>query len=349
MSIDWQAFAAIVRAAQRILLTAHVRPDGDCIGSEMAMKRTLEGLGKDVRIINPQQTPPTLAFLDPTNCICGLSDLTETESAWTDSIDLLFVLDTRSWTQLGPMSKIVKATRARKIVLDHHFKGDDIGAENFVDHTAEATGALIVEAVRALGVPLSLEIAEPAFVALATDTGWFRFSSVSSQTFRTAAELIEAGVEPAKLYRELYEQESLGRIRLIGRILAKTETTLDGLVMCSWVTLDDLRQAGALPSDTEDVVNMLLQVNGSKIALLFSELKANCFKVSFRSRCEVDCSRLATLFGGGGHKQAAGATLEMPLEVAKKSVLDAVHAAYRETNSPHETGGESGAPEREGK
>ena len=327
MSIDWQTFAAIVHKAQRILLTAHVRPDGDCIGSEVAMQQILKSLGKDVRIINSQRTPPTLVFLDPTSRIRCLTDLTEEESAWICGIDLLFVLDTRSWTQLGKMSEIVKTTPAWKIVLDHHFKGDDIGAENFVDDTAEATGALVVEAARALDIPLSKEIAEPAFVALATDTGWFRFSSVTSQTFRTVAELVDAGAEPAKLYRELYEQESLGRIRLIGRILAKTEATLDGRVMCTWVTLDDLKQAGALPSDTEDIVNMLLQVNGSKVAVLFSELKTNCFKVSFRSRCAVDCSCLAALFGGGGHKQAAGATLNLPFDAAKRSVLDAVHAA----------------------
>ncbi len=329
MSIDWQAFAATVHAARRILLTAHVRPDGDCIGSEIAMKRVLESLGKDVRIINPHRTPPTLAFLDPSNDIRWLGDRTEEDFVWIDGIDLLFVLDTRSWAQLGEMGEILETTRAKKIVLDHHLKGDDIGALNFVDNTAEATGALVVQAVHALGVPLSKEIADPAFAALSTDTGWFRFSSVTPKTFQTAAELVEAGTEPAVLYRELYEQESLGRIRLVGRTLSKTEASLNGLVMCTWVMRDDLKQAGALPSDTEDVVNMLLQVNGSKVALLFSELKDDCFKVSFRSRCEVDCSQLAALFGGGGHKQAAGATLNMPFDVAKRAVLDAVHAACR--------------------
>ena len=334
MSIDWQVFAATVHTAQRILLTAHVRSDGDCIGSEIAMHRALQSLGKDVRIINPQQTPPPLAFLDPANEIRCHEDLTEADAAWIDSIDLLFILDTRSWTQLGEMADLVKTTSAKKIVLDHHLKGDDIGAEDFVDSTAEATGALVVQAVRALGVPFTKEIAEATFVALATDTGWFRFSSVTAQTFRTAAELVEAGTDPTALYRELYEQESLGRIRLIGRILAKTESSLDGLVMCTWVTRDDLKQAGALPSDKEDVINMLLQVDGSEVALLFSELADDCFKVSFRSRHVVDCSRLAALFGGGGHKRAAGATLNMSFDIAKKSVLaavhDAVHAAWSE-------------------
>ena len=329
MSIDWQTFTATIHAAQRILLTAHVRPDGDCIGSEIAMEHALKSLGKDVRIINPHRTPPVLAFLDPTNTVRCLDDRTEVDFDWINGIDLLFVLDTRSWAQLGEMSEVVKMTRARKIVLDHHLRGDDIGAENFVDPTAEATGALVVQAVRALGVPLSKEIADAAFVALATDTGWFRFASVTPQTFRTAAELVEAKAEPASLYRELCEQESLGRVRLIGRILAKAESSMDGLVMCAWVTLDDLKQAGARSSDTEDIVNMLLQVKGSKVAVLLSELETDCFKVSFRSRCEVDCSCLAALFGGGGHKQAAGATLNLPLTAAKQAVLDAVHAACR--------------------
>jgi phosphoesterase RecJ-like protein len=241
--------------------------------------------------------------------------------------DLFFLLDTSSWAQLGDMATPFREHSAKKIVLDHHVKGDDIGAETFIDSTAEATGALVVQAADALGVPITAEIAQAAFAALSTDTGWFRFSNVTPETFHMAARLIEAGAQPDAMYRELYEQESLGRIRLIGRTLSKAEAYLDGQFMLTWILLEDFDAAGARSSDSEDIVNMLLQVQGSKMAVLISELKDKSFKVSFRSRCSVDCSILAAKFGGGGHKKAAGATLMPPFDQVKQILVKAVTEA----------------------
>jgi len=326
-TIDWQRFAEVIRSASKIILTVHQRPDGDCIGSALAMRQLLLYLGKDVRIIAPHKTPSTLAFLDPHHCITSLQDMTEEDSHWIQTVDLFFVLDTSSWAQLGEMASHFQASSAKKIVLDHHIKGNDIGAEKFIDSDAEATGALVVQAADALGVPISAEIALPIFAAIATDTGWFRFSSVTSKTFRTVARLIDAGVQIDAIYRELYEQESLGRIRLIGRTLAKTESYLDSQFLATWILLEDFEAAGAQSSDSEDIVNMLLQVRGGKMAILISELEDKTFKVSFRSRCSVDCSILAAQFNGGGHKKAAGALLSLPFNQTKQVLIEAVTQA----------------------
>ncbi|MDR1962609.1 MAG: bifunctional oligoribonuclease/PAP phosphatase NrnA [Planctomycetaceae bacterium] len=319
--IDWSRFAAVIRSSSRILLTAHQRPDGDCLGSELAMRLILSALGKEVRIVNPHPTPPNLAFLDKTGLIKPLEQLTAEDQLWIDHVDLIVVLDTSSWAQLGTMSQVFKESKARKLVLDHHKKGDEIGTERFIDPEAEATGILVVRAAEALNVPLNQDIAEAAFVAIATDTGWFRFSSVNAATYRIAARLIEAGVVPAQIYRKLYEQESLGRIRLIGRTLAQIEPHFNGQLMLVRIMLDDFDAAGALSSDAEDIVNMALQVKDSQMAVLISELKDGSFKISFRSRSAIDCSRLAAQFGGGGHKQAAGATSHLSFEETKQSVL----------------------------
>jgi phosphoesterase RecJ-like protein len=329
--INWFRFTEIVHSSSRILLTAHHRPDGDCLGSELAMRLILQELGKEVRIINPHRTPPTLAFIDPSGLLKALEDLTEEDKNWINEIDLIVVLDTSSWAQLGEMGPVFKASHARKLVLDHHEKGDDIGAERFIDPQAEATGILVVSAADALEVSLNREIAKAAFVAIATDTGWFRFSSVNAETYRTAARLIDAGAVPANLYQELYEQESLGRIRLVGRTLAQTEPHFDGQLMLTRIMLHDFVTADALSSDSEDIVNMVLQVKGTKMAVLISELKDGSFKISFRSRCAVDCSRLAAQFSGGGHKAAAGASSNLPFEETKHAVLQAVETALRET------------------
>ena len=325
--IDWHRFAEIVRSASNIVLTIHQRPDGDCIGSALAMRHVLLALGKEVRIIAPHRVPPTLTFLDPHGIITALEDMTEEESQYLQTADLFFVLDTSSWAQLGDMAIPFRESSAKKIVLDHHVKGNDIGAEMFIDSNAEATGTLVVQAADALGVPVYPEIAQPAFVALATDTGWFRFSNVTPATFRLAGRLEEAGAQIDAMYRELYEQESLGRIRLIGRTLSKTESYLDGQFLLTTILLDDFDAAGARSSDSEDIINMLLQVRGSKMAALISELKDRNFKISFRSRCAVDCSILAAQFGGGGHKKAAGATLAPPFEQVKQTIIDTVTTA----------------------
>ncbi len=288
------------------------------------MKRILEKLGKTVAVLNPHPVPPTLAFLDPNNELRGLKDATPEERARIHESDVVMVLDTSAWAQLADMGPLFQASPAKKIVLDHHHKGDDIGAEMFVDDEAEATGTLVVQAAEALGVTLDKTIADAALVAIVTDTGWLRFSSVTSETYRVIAKLVDAGAVPAELYRELYEQESLGRIRLIGRTLRQTEAHFAGRVMFTRIMQDDLRQAGALPSDTEDIVNMTLQVRGSMVAVLVSELTDGTFKISFRSRCDVDCSRLAARFGGGGHKKAAGASSVLPFDETKAALLAAI-------------------------
>ena len=328
--INWQRFAEVVHSVTKIVLTIHHRPDGDCIGSALAMRQILLLLGKEVRIIAPHRTPPTLAFLDPHHFVTALEEMTEEDRHFLQTTDLLFVLDTSSWQQLGEMAAHFQASTAKKIVLDHHIKGDDIGAEKFIDFRAEATGVVVVQAADALGVPLTLDIAEPAFVAIATDTGWFRFSNVTSDTFRMAGRLIDVGVQHAAIYGEIYEQESLGRIRLVGRTLSKVETHLNGQFLLTWIRLEDFAEAGALASDSEDIVNMLLRVKDSKMAVLISELKDGTFKVSFRSQCEVDCSVLAAQFGGGGHKKAAGASLPFPFEQTKQALIDAVVKALND-------------------
>ena len=331
--IDWQRFAEVIRSASNIVLTIHHRPDGDCIGSALAMREVLLQLGKEVRIIAPHRTPPTLAFLDPHRYVTALEEMTAEETHYFQHADLLFVLDTSSWQQLGTMAPHFRESAAKKIVLDHHIKGDDIGAELFLNFNAEATGALVVQAAEVLGVPLTRAIAEPAFVALATDTGWFRFSNVTSETLRTAGTLIDAGVQPDILYREIHEQESLGRIRLVGRTLSKTETYMEGQLLVTWILLEDFAAAEALASDSEDIVNMLLQVRNSSMAVLISELQDHTFKASFRSRCAVDCSVLAAQFGGGGHKKAAGASLAFPFEQTKQMLIDAVTKALHSSRS----------------
>ncbi len=324
---NWSRFVELVRSHERFLITSHVRPDGDALGSELTMAAILEQLGKQVRVVNASPTPPRLKFLDPKRQIKQLG--ADVSLQQLGPYDVLMVLDTCAWSQLGAMGDVIRTTEAVKVVLDHHVDADDLGAEMFADRRAEATGRLVIEAGDQLEVTLTPHIARPAFAALATDTGWFRFSSTTGETFRLAARLIDAGAQPDQLYRQLYEGDSLARLRLIGRTVARTRTELHGRLIHTHIERADFEAVGAHPSDSEDVINMALAVAGAEVALLLVEQPTGRVKVSFRSRSELDCSQVARQFGGGGHKKAAGAFLNEPLPRAREKVLDAVRAAMR--------------------
>ncbi len=327
MSINWPRFVELVRGRQRFVLTSHIRPDCDALGSELGMAGVLESLGKDVLIVNAQKTPPNLQFIDPQRKIKTLGN--DVQLADLEDREILMVLDTSAWAQLGDMALVLRSTKAHKMVLDHHVSEDDLGAEPFKNTQAEATGRLVQEAAGQLGVKLTPEIATPLFAAIATDTGWYRFGSTTGDTYRFAGQLVDAGARPTEIYRALYEQDTLARLQLVGRTLARAQSELGGRLIHTAVFRGDFDATGALPSDTEDVINLTLTVAGTQVAVILVEQPDGKFKISFRSRSTVDCSKLAEVFGGGGHKAAAGAMAPGPYEAAQKKVLDVVRAAMQ--------------------
>lgn len=323
--VDWSAFAAAIAPLQRFLLVSHIRPDCDALGSELGMACLLTALGKHVRIVNGQSTPSNIAFLDPNGQIQAIGVDVAAE-ALVD-VEAVLILDTSAWVQLGPMADVIRSLPAQRFVIDHHIGEDDLGATLFKDTTAEATGRLVLDAARALGVRVTPEMAEPLFAAIATDTGWYRFGSARASTYRAAAELIEAGAQPARIYRELYEQDTLARMLLRGTILTHIGSELDGRLAHTYVLREDFQRTGAIPPDTEDAINLLLQIAGTEVAVILVEQPQGGFKISFRSRSALDCSALARQFRGGGHKAAAGGYIDGPFAEAQARVLDAVRAA----------------------
>lgn len=325
MTIDWDRFRRIINEHDRFLLTSHIRPDCDALGSELAMGRILEHLGKSVTIINGHATPPNLAFIDPDHRIKTLG--TDVDLDGVPEHDVLIVLDTSAWAQLGPMGDVLRRSAGRKLVIDHHVSEDDLGTEPFKDTAAEATGRLVLDAADALGVPLTEEIAVALFAAIATDTGWFRFPSTQPATFRAGARLIEAGARPERIYSDLYEQDTIGRVRLRGIILSRVQEEFDGRLVHTYVLKEDFERSQALPSDTEDVINMTLAIAGTQFAVILVEQLSGGFKISFRSRCHLDCSEIAEQFGGGGHRAAAGAFVTGTFEEVQEKVLAPVRNA----------------------
>jgi phosphoesterase RecJ-like protein len=329
MPLDWTPFVELVRCHQRFVLTTHVRPDGDGLGSMLALADVLEAppWSRNVRMTVASVLPPRYDFLDPTRRVRRFEP---PGNAYRDA-EAVIVLDTGTWNQLGDFGNFLRSLPVEKIVIDHHLTQDDLGAVQLVDATAEATGRLVFEAITALGGPMPASAAHALFVALAMDTGWFRHSNTTPATFALAGELVRAGARATEAYDCLFEQNTLARLKLTGLVLSRLQVTHGGRVAHTEIRRDDYAATGALPQDSEDLVNYTRSVAGVEVGLLFMEQPRGGVKVSFRSRQRIDVARLAERFGGGGHRLASGAILETNLEEARLRVLAALGAALDAT------------------
>ena len=241
------------------------------------------------------------------------------------------MLDTGTWNQLGSFGSYLCQLSVPRVVIDHHLTQDDLGGLRLADISAEATGRLIDEALKALGVPLSPSMASKLFVAVAMDTGWFRHSNTTPATMTLASVLMAAGAQPEHLYEELFERNSLSRLRLLGLVLDRLQLTFNNRVAFTEIRRGDYQTTGATPQDSEDLVNYTRSLQGVEVGLFFMEQPRGGVKVSFRSRSSVDVAALAEKFGGGGHRQASGAVLQTSLEEARDRVLQALAALLNHT------------------
>jgi phosphoesterase RecJ-like protein len=323
MPLDWTPFVELVHQHQRFLLTTHIRPDADGLGSLLALGEALQLRGKQVRRIISSAWPPRYDFLDPEKTI---ERFTLPGDTWL-GCDAVIVLDTGTWNQLGDFAVFLTQLPAAKMVIDHHLSQDDLGATRLVDVSAEATGRLVYEAVQALGGPLTPTMAHNLFAAVATDTGWFRHSNATAATFGLAEKLVAAGARPTPLYDQLYEQATLQRMRLMGVVLSRLQLVDNDKVAFTYVQREDYQATGANPPDTEDLVNFTRSVAGVEVGLFFMEQPRGGVKVSFRSRSKVDVAKVAEGFGGGGHRLASGAVVDGPLPEVRARVLAAIHLA----------------------
>jgi phosphoesterase RecJ-like protein len=323
MTIDWTPLADLLETHDRFLVTTHVRPDGDALGSEVGMAGLLRQKGKDVRVVNSSPTPPRYDFLDPDGRLFEHFGHRGRPSELLDR-EVAIILDLSSWGQLGEMAGFIREFPGPKVVIDHHVSEDDLGATVFKDTTAEATGTLVMHAVSALGGTFTTDVATGLLTAIAMDTGWFRHSNTKSTTLRSVADLIESGARADQIYRNLFERNTLGRLKLIGETLSGLRTDFDGRIAYATISLEDLERTGAIPPDSEDLVDYTVSIRGVDVGMLFIEQARGGVKVSFRARNGLDCARLAGQFGGGGHREAAGATIAGPVAASVERVIAAV-------------------------
>lgn len=308
--IDFKKLAELVSAKNNksFLLTSHVNPDADAIGSEIAFYFLLKKLGKEIRIVNHSITPYNLEFLD-TDSVIETYDAVKHKDLF-EEVDVLIALDFNRSDRMVRMTGAFKDSKKLKICIDHHQDPEDFADHYFIDTDYCATGEIIYDFIKSTGIiPLDYEIAAPVYAAIMTDTGSFRFERTSPKIHNIAAELLSIGVNPGDIYDKIYDQSKFSKIRLLGKALDSMKLHGPGnKIAYMLLTQEDFKSTGAVESDTDGFVNFTLSVENVVMGLLFLELKEG-FKVSFRSKGQIAANKLAAEYGGGGHMNAAGARI----------------------------------------
>jgi phosphoesterase RecJ-like protein len=316
-----RAVADALLAARRIAMTTHVNADGDGIGSEVALVHLLRAAGKDAWIANPTPIPPRFAFLiEPIRA----HDRTARAVAALREADLFLVLDISDLGRLGQLAATIRARGLVTACVDHHLSPGTLPAgPRLVDPEASATAELVCDLAAVAGWPLSADAAGALYVGLLTDTGGFRYANTSPRVLRVAASLLERGLDPERIYAQVYATAPAGRIRVMAEVLETLVVEAD--VGLSWVTVPPgaLERHRASADDLDGLVELARSVQGTRLALLFRSLDGGKIKVSFRSVGDVDVSAFAAQFGGGGHAKASGASIPGTLDRVQRDVLAA--------------------------
>ncbi len=280
---------------QRFVITSHARPDGDAIGSELALAYALRALGKDVRVVNRDPAPPPLMVFP------GVPEI-EVLPSVDDPGDAVIVMECGDLPRTG----VGGLDKGFVINIDHHPGNTMYGAMNWIDLSAAACGEMAYELVRELGVPLSFEIATHVYVAILTDTGSFHYSSISPRTFEICRLCMEAGVSPPYVASSIFDSNNLGRLKLFGAVLSGMELDPSGRLATVFVDQALATRCGGTYEDTEGLVNLPLTVKEIQAVLFFKENGPEDWRISMRSKGTVDVNAIAKQFGGGGHKNASG-------------------------------------------
>lgn len=305
-----------IRARRRFLLTSHIRPDGDAIGCELALAGALRALGKQVTIVNRDPTPDFLAWMPGADRI-QVADRADGE------FDAAIVLECGDLTRTG----VAGIEGLFVINIDHHVGNTLYGAVNWFDQSVAACGELVQRVIDALDVALDREIAYGIYVALLTDTGSFHYSGVTPRTFDIARRTLEAGVDPVAVARQVFDSNTVGRIHLWGAVQQAMELDASGRIAVLHLDQEMARRAGATYDDTEGLINVPLTVRDIVSVVFFKESDGGAYRVSFRSKGAVDVNAVAGSFGGGGHKNASGCTVQGPLDAVKPAVLQQLRKA----------------------
>jgi phosphoesterase RecJ-like protein len=310
---------AAVRERQRFVIASHARPDGDAIGSQMAAAFALRSLGKQVSVLSADAAPPPLMQFPGVPEI-QIADRVD-EAPGDDAAAIIM--------ECGDLGRTGVAGLERFFVIniDHHPDNRAYGQLNWFDPTASACGEMVFDLVRALGIPLTPEIATHIYLAILTDTGSFHYSNITARTFDICRQALEAGVKPVDVARDVYDSNNMGRLKLVGSVLRDMRIDSSRRIAIVYLDHEMARQAGGTYEDTEGIINLPLTVKEIQAVVFFKQGEGGQYRVSMRSKGDIDIGAIAKAFGGGGHKNAAGCMMTGHIDTLQKLFIERIEEA----------------------
>ena len=331
---DFAPVCDLISRAERILVAGHISPDGDCLGSALALAQGLKYLGKQPIVVFQDEAPKHLQFLPGADEIISPGELAELiNKEPVMRLDLLILEDCATLDRTGDGWLNEYLAEAPLVILDHHALRDDIPAVSIIDAKLAATGELIYWLLQALQVPLTVDIARCLYTAICTDTGGFRFTNTRTHTFEIAAKLRAMGISLEEMRIQLFESRSFEHIKVLGAAMNNMEKSADNRLVWCWLDAETKRRLNAKPEDTDNIAGQTMLVEGVKVGVFFDERvrpDGTVVKVSFRGRNGYNVGALAAQFGGGGHHAASGATLNGDLAEVMPKVLAAAEELLAE-------------------
>jgi phosphoesterase RecJ-like protein len=317
MNVSFHEIARTIRAAKRFAILSHVRPDGDALGSQLALALSIQNLGKSVVAWNEQGLPESFRFLKESNLITTPPDEAQ-------DFDLVIALDTASQQRLGSTLDAIR-NAGKWVNIDHHISNPGYGDLVYIDPGAPATGEIVYEFLRRENFPMPLAAADALYVAISTDTGSFRFSNTTARTFEVAAELIRSGVDAGNIAKKLYESYPKRRVQLLGKILPGAAFEADDKIASLTLTNQTKEDLKIQHDEIDGLIDYVRCVDSVVVALFFEELAEGKVRLSARSKSDkIDVNKICSEFGGGGHARAAGARIRGKLEEVRGLVLKRV-------------------------
>ena len=305
-----------VRSRQRFVLSSHSRPDGDSIGSQLAMAYALKALGKEAVAINADAAPPPLLAFP------GVPDIRIAAEA-DGPYDAAIIMECGDLARTG----VQGLDRYFVINIDHHPGNTNYGQINWFNESAAACGEMVFDVVTALPVPLSVEIATHVYLAILTDTGSFHYSNITPRTFEIAGACVAAGVDPVMVARNVYDSNNMGRLKLFGAVLSAMQIDQTGRIAIVYLDHEMARAAGGTYEDTEGLITLPLTVKEIQAVVFFKAHEGETYRVSMRSKGDIDIGAIAKEFGGGGHKNAAGCTVTGAIDALQKTFVEKMERA----------------------
>ena len=320
-------FKAFIAGEREFLITAHVDPDGDAVGSSLGLKLALDQLGKESNVVLDSPLPASLAFLPSADTIRRPEDVSKRYAA-------AFVLDSSSADRTGTVLTRCLAPGATIAVIDHHWGNAGFGDVRLVNPEASATAELIYDLIEMLRVQITPEIAECLYTGILSDTGGFRYANTSSRTLRVAAGLVERGARAPLVAEALYATKTGPSLRILGLALASLETRSGGKIGAMTISRAMFEKAGAMPEDADGIVQYAKALAGARVGVLVQEVTPNEIRASLRSDGTVDVNQVASEFGGGGHRNAAGLRVRGELMEVRQAILQALERAMNGGGPP---------------